>query len=62
MKKQNKITRTKVVEGLFRYSNGIKSIRINKTSAFWRVETNELIEKYVWFKDAEKRVKELLNY
>jgi hypothetical protein len=60
--KSLKIKRTKLVEGLYRYSNGIKSIRINKTSGFWRVETNEIVETYAWFKDAEKRVKEFLNY
>jgi hypothetical protein len=57
-----KIKRTKVVDGLYRFSNGIKSVRISKSAAFWNVRTSDINEKFVWYADAEKRVKELLNY
>lgn len=57
-----KIKRTKVVEGLYRYSNGVKSIRITKRFGVYYVITNEINERHAWFKDAEERVKELLNY
>ena len=57
-----KIKRTKVVEGQFRYSNGIKSVWIDKRFGVYYVSTNAINERHAWFKDAEKRVKELLNY
>ena len=58
---KNKITRTKVVDGLYRYSNGIKSLRISNRFGVYYVKINDVSERFAWFRDAEKRVKELLN-
>ena len=61
MKKQNKITKTQVGDTLFRFYNDIKYVYISKSYAFWNVLDNEKKYSFDSYKDAENKVKELLN-